>query len=88
MVQFNDWCDPADTAVGNHRVCVLTGRQIDAAVGIQATAAAVPGHYAIEERVARALARLGKIEAAKVVTDQLPQTPQVRSGNLGEIYAT
>lgn len=88
MVQFNDWCDSADTPLGNHHVRVMTGRQIDAAVGIQATAAAVPSHYAAEERVARALARLGKVEAAKAVTDLLPQTSQIRSGDLGEIYAT
>jgi hypothetical protein len=44
--------------------------------------------YAAEERVARVLARLGKPEAAKLIADQLPQTPQIRSGDLGEIYAT
>jgi hypothetical protein len=48
----------------------------------------VPSHYAAEERVARALVRLGKVEAAKVITDLLPQGPQIRSGDLGEIYAT
>ena len=54
----------------------------------QATAAAVPVHYAAEERIAGALARLGKPAAAKMITDLLPQTPQIRSGDLGEIYAT
>jgi Cap4 SAVED domain len=88
MVQFNDWCNSADTAIGNHRVRVMTGRPADATVGVQVTASAVPGHYAAEERIARALARLRKPEAAKVITDLLPQTPQIRSGDLGEIYAT
>lgn len=88
MVQFNDWCNSADTAIGNHRVRVMTGRPADATVGVQVTASAVPGHYAAEERIARALARLHKPEAAKVITDLLPQTPQIRSGDLGEIYAT
>lgn len=88
MVQFNDWCDSADTPLGNHHVRVMTGRPADAATGIQLTATAVPAHYAAEERIAAALARLGKPAAAKMITDLLPQTPQIRSGDLGEIYAT
>lgn len=88
MVQFNDWCDSADTPLGNHHVRVMTGRPADAATGIQVTATAVPAHYAAEERIAAALARLGKAAAAQMVTDLLPQTPQIRSGDLGEIYAT
>jgi uncharacterized protein DUF1837 len=88
MVQFNDWCDSADTPLGNHHVRVMTGRPADAATGIQVTATAVPAHYAAEERIAAALARLGKAAAAQMITDLLPQTPQIRSGDLGEIYAT
>ena len=88
MVQFNDWCDSADTPLGNHHVRVMTGRPADAATGIQVTATAVPAHYAAEERIAAALARLGKVAAAQMITNLLPQTPQIRSGDLGEIYAT
>jgi hypothetical protein len=88
MVQFNDWCNSADTPVGNHHLRIMTSRPADSTVGVQVTASAVPGHYAAEERVARVLARLGKPEAAKLITDLLPQTPQIRSGDLGEIYAT
>jgi hypothetical protein len=88
MVQFHDWCDSADTPVGNHHVRVMTGRPADSATAVQVTATAVPAHYAAEERIAGALARLGKVAAAKMITDLLPQTPQIRSGDLGEIYAT
>lgn len=88
MVQFDDWCDSADTPLRNHHVRVMTGRAADTATGIQVTAAAVPAHYAAEERIAAALAKLGKAAAAKMVTDLLPQTAQIRSGDLGEIYAT
>lgn len=88
MVQFDDWCDSADQQVGNHHIRILTGRSADAAAGIQRSAAAVPAHYASEERIARALARLGKPGAAQLITDLLPQTPNIRSGDLGEIYAT
>ena len=56
--------------------------------GIQATAAIVPAHYASEEQVARALARLGKPAAAALIQRKLPTTKAIRSGDLGEIYAT
>lgn len=88
MVQFNDWCDSADVPLGNHHIRVMTGRQAHAAVGIQVTAAVVPAHYAAEERIAHALQRLGKPAAAQLIIDLLPQTAQIRSGDLGEIYAT
>ncbi|OCP23615.1 MULTISPECIES: Hachiman antiphage defense system protein HamA [unclassified Ensifer] len=88
MVQFKDWCDYNDTPVGNHHIRVMTGRGADAATAVQVTAKALPAHYAAEERIARALARMGKTKAAKLITDLLPQTAQIRSGDLGEIYAT
>src|SRR6202011_2875140 len=56
--------------------------------GIRATAAIVSGHYASEEQVARALARLGKPAAAALILGKLPTTKGIRSGDLGEIYAT
>jgi len=88
MVQFNEWCDSADVPLGNNHVRLMTGRPTHAAVAIQTTAAVVPTHYASEERIARALQRLGKPAAAQLIIDSLPQTAQIRSGDLGEIYAT
>lgn len=88
MAQFNDWCIAVDAPVGNHHRQVMTGQAAHLAVGIQATAAIVPSHYASEEQVARALARLGKPEAAELIENKLPTTKQIRSGDLGEIYAT
>lgn len=41
MLQFNDWCDSADTPFGNHLVRVMTGCRADAAASIQVTATAV-----------------------------------------------
>ena len=66
----------------------MTGQPASPTIGIQATAAIVPGHYASGEHVARALARLGKSAAAALIQDKLPTTKQIRSGDLGEIYAT
>ena len=88
MVPFYDWCDSADMPLGNHHVRVMTGRLGDIATGIQMTARAIPAHYTTEARIATALAKLGKTAAAHMLSDLLPQTAQIRSGDLGEIYAT
>lgn len=88
MVPFYDWCDSADMPLGNHHVRVMTDRPGDIATGIQMTARAIPAHYTTEERIAAALAKLGKTAAAQMLNDLLPQTAHIRSGDLGEIYAT
>jgi Cap4 SAVED domain len=88
MAQFEHWCISVDTTVGNHHRRVMTGQAANLGVGIQATAAIVPSHYASEEQVARAFARLGKPAAAALIEGKLPTTKQIRSGDLGEIYAT
>ncbi len=88
MPQFNDWCISDDVPVGNHFCRVMTGQAANLPTGIQATAAIVPAHYASEEHVARALARLGKPAAAALIQGKLPTTKAIRSGDLGEIYAT
>ena len=88
VIQFKDWCKSANTAVGNHLLYLLTGEPAKRATGIEATAAIVPGHYAAEEEISRALDRLGKPAAAALIRDKLPTTKEIRSGDLGEIYAT
>jgi hypothetical protein len=88
VVQFNDWCSFTDSAIANHGLRVLTGDPANLATGIQTTAAVVPVHYAAEEQVSRALARLGKPAAAALIQGKLPTTKAIRSGDLGEIYAT
>ena len=88
MIRFNDWCRPANAAVGNHGLRVLTGEPAKLTAGIEATAAVVPGHYAAEEQMSRVLARLGKPAAAALIENKLPATTRMRSGDLGEIFAT
>lgn len=88
MPIFDGWCSTADTPVGNNTLRVLTGHPAHLGVGVQATATVVPGHYASEEHVARALRRLGKPAAAAPIEEKLPTTKAIRSGDLGEIYAT
>ena len=88
VLRFNDWCRFANATIGNHNLCLLTVEPAELPTGIEVTAAAVPGHYAAEEQVSRALARLGKSAAAALIQGKLPTTKGIRSGDLGEIYAT
>lgn len=88
MPVFDDWCISADHPAGNNSVRVVTGQAAHLVAGVQATAAILPKHYASEEHVARALARLGKPGAAALIESKLPTTKQIRSGDLGEIFAT
>lgn len=88
MPVFDEWCNHTDTSVGNHFLRVITGQAAHFGVGIQATASIVPGHYASEEHLARALRRLGKPATAALIEEKLPTTKAIRSGDLGEIYAT
>ena len=76
------------TPVANHHLGVMTAQPANLPIGVQATAAIVPGHYASAEHVARALRRLGKPGAAALIEGKLPTTKAMRSGDLGEIYAT
>lgn len=88
MARFNDWCSSDTAAVGNHGLRILTGEPAKLTAGIEATAAVVPGHYASEEQIARVLDRLGKPAAAALIQEKLPTTKRMRSGDLGEIFAT
>ena len=88
MVAFNDWCTTSNAKVGNHDLFLLTGKHDKLPTGVEMTAAVVPGHYASEERISHALARLGKPAAADLIQNKLPKTKRIRSGDLGEIYAT
>lgn len=88
MARFIEWCNSENTAVGAYSFTVLTGNPANLAVGVQATSAVVPGHYVSGERVARALRRLGRPNAAAMIEEKLPTTKSIRSGDLGEILAT
>lgn len=88
MVQFNDWCDMVEEDIGNHRLKVITGTPAKLNTGIETTANIIPNHYASEKQIARALARLGKPAAAELIQGKLPTTKNIRSGDIGEIYAT
>ncbi len=88
MIWLNDWCDVIAAQVGAHGLQILTARREDLPFALDALAAAVPGHYASKEPIARLLKRFGKTEAAAFIREKLPETKSIRSGDLGEILAT
>jgi hypothetical protein len=88
MIQFDDWCDEFEEEIEGHQLKVITGNPDRLEIGIEATASIVSSHYASEEHIARAFARLGKTAAADLIQGKLPTTKNIRSGDIGEIYAT
>ena len=87
MINYDKWCDSAQANIKNHEIRILTGRDADRDQAISLIAKKVPSHFASEEHLARVLKKLGKAKAAKFIEDKLPQTDNIRSGDLGEILA-
>ena len=88
MLQLSSWCVFSDVVIGDHNLYLVTGDPNRVSIGVEKTARIVPDHYLAEERVARTFDRLGKSEVASLIRDRLPMTKNLRSGDLGEIYAT
>ena len=87
-VPFADWCQEAEEDFGDHQLVVLTSMPANLTVGRDTAALLVPSHYASEERVAELLERLGKPASANFIRNKLPESKKIRSGDLGEIFAT
>ncbi len=88
MASFDEWSDEADAEVNGHRLRLITLRDGHGAVAQEKAVEILPDHYAAPEQVAHVLERLGKVAAAEYLRQKLPTTPSLRSGDLGEIYAT
>ncbi len=88
MCPLADWCNETDEPIGNHTLTLLTGVPANLHIGRDTVAAIVPTHYASEESIADKLQRLGKPAAAQFIRTKLPESLQIRSGDLGEILAT
>jgi hypothetical protein len=87
-MSLDEWCKRETLEIDGHQLELFEVIPADRDTGIAKTAAVIPGHYACEKQVARALRRLGKEAAANLVELRLPTTRNIRSGDLGEIYAT
>lgn len=87
MVSFDDWSDEDGKEVNGHSLCLIALREGHDQVAHDNTVAIVPGHYARAEDVADILEKLGKEAAAKHLRTKLPPKQNLRSGDLGEIFA-
>ncbi len=87
-MSFDEWCQEAEDDVGNHQLAILTGVAEQLSIGRESAALIVPTHYASEERVADLLERMSKPATANFIRNKLPESKKIRSGDLGEIFAT
>ena len=88
MVMFDEWSDETEHEVNGHSLRVLISRDGHDQVAHDKTVAIVPDHYARAADVADILEKLGKEAAAKHLRGKLPPKQNLRSGDLGEIFAS
>jgi hypothetical protein len=88
VTPFSNWCGRNDQKINGHELTILTGLAGKLGLARDALAAAVPTHYAAEERLVDILRRLGKRRASDYIRQKLPTRKSIRSGDLGEIIGS
>jgi uncharacterized protein DUF1837 len=88
MSIFDDWFDITTEVVNGHEYKAINIMDDNVEPAASDIAQVVPVHYITPESIARTLERLGKPAAAEKLRAKLPQTKNIRSGDLGEILAT
>lgn len=87
MASFDDWSDENIQTVNGQSLHLLALRKDHDQIAHDRTVAIVPAHYARKEDVADILESLGKEASAKYLRTKLPPKQNLRSGDLGEIFA-
>lgn len=88
MISFSDWSAEELEDVGRHALFLLTVTQANIDTARDLAVDAVPDHYTSPEHVARIFQKLGKEAVAEFLRTNLPARASLRSGDLGEIFAT
>ena len=88
MALFDDWSDETEANVNGHRLRLVTLKDGHDVVAQERAVEILPDHYASPEQVAHVLERLGMEAAAEYLRQKLPNKLSLRSGDLGEIFAT
>ena len=83
-VDFNKWTESEDHSVKGYNITLLSVN--NNAEAITQLAETIPDHFA--SQYSTILKRLGKPRAAAYLSEKLPTTKQIKSGDLGEIIAT
>jgi hypothetical protein len=89
MTRFAEWC--TEVVVGcsaphSHTMLTADASKFDAAVAIVADV--VPEHFLPPSRLADMFARLQRHEVAELIQNRLPESAQLKSGDLGEVLCT
>lgn len=88
MVSYDDWSDNNEHNVNGHSLHLLNLREGREQVAHDNTVAVVPSHYARPADVADILDKLGNEAAANYLRTKFPAKQNLRSGDLGEIFAS
>lgn len=89
MTRFAEWCAEGVvecSAPHSHTILTADASKFDAAVAIVADV--VPGHFLPPSRLADMFARLQRHEVAELIQSRLPESAQLKSGDLGEVLCT
>lgn len=89
MPRFAEWC--SEIIVGcaaPHRHTMLTADASKFDVSVSIVADVMPEHFLPTSRLAEMFARLQRHEVAELIRNRLPDTAQLRSGDLGEVLCT
>lgn len=88
MLSIADWADEKEQRVGSHTLRLLTVDEDKIAIGRQNAVVVLPGHYVSEQRLSRAFFKLGRKAVSRLLSEKLPHNKKIRSGDLGEVFAT
>ena len=88
MTLYEDWCDTTKETEGRKHYWSFVEKTDGRDEICDALTETMRSHYDRLDRIADDVARLGYVDAAKILNAVLPQTAKARSGDLGEILAT
>lgn len=79
------WCKSINKQVNGHAMCLLAAQPDKLRDAVKIIAKAVPSHYVSPARVAGIMKKLGRAKLARFITDKLPRSKALRSGDLAEM---
>lgn len=89
MTRFSEWCTEIDVAsTGSHRQKMLCADPEKVMAAVTIVAGVVPDHYVMPGRLAGLFSRLGRSAVAEFIATKMPTSPQIKSGDLGEVLCT
>ena len=88
MTRFTEWCSQNEIPSAKHKLQVFVANPAKRDHAVTVVAASIPDNYSSPKRIAGLLSRLGRAAVAKYITEKLPTSLAIKSGDLGEILCT